>query len=349
MSRSHSRDDGVPALAALSTAPSVSQTASDSTNGDFNHHASDSVVVGLKRLRLRGRSGFQLRIDDLLIKPGDRIAIIGPNGAGKSTFIEVLLGLRKADEVDGTVLDLPVQQAFSKTTRRRLVGAKLQNTEVPGSIRVKELLGLHREVYGMFNLDIAERLGISALMEKPYGRLSLGERNRLKLCMALLHEPQLLFLDEPHIGLDFRYSEILGDILRTYFSDASKCVIIATHSPFDLGAANKVLWLRTGSVVSFSEISEFKTNNLGERRCEVTFVDRSARDDAIKLLRSVWTPVRLTTPSHVSFAAFGSKELDQQIISLMPRWSTLSYMIRPVTNSDVLALATENHLSLRPQ
>src|SRR5271168_2652341 len=139
---------------------------------------------------------------DFEIQPGEVFGLLGPNGAGKTTTVEILEGLRPRTEGQVTVLGFDPDRQRQKLKDR--IGVCLQATNLPEKIRVHEAMQLFASFYSR-NVDLNKLLQRLQLEEKRdafYATLSGGQKQRLALALALINDPQLVFLDEPTTGLD---------------------------------------------------------------------------------------------------------------------------------------------------
>jgi ABC-2 type transport system ATP-binding protein len=163
---------------------------------------------------------------DLQVNRGELLALLGPNGAGKTTAIGLLLGLIRADA--GTV-ELFGQNPQQIGPRRR-IGVMLQNAALPPTLRVGELLRLTASYYPVPRAlaDTAELAGISDLLKRPYEKLSGGQQRRVQFALALCGRPELLFLDEPTVGMDIEARQKLWLAIRQLIAEGCS-VLLTTH------------------------------------------------------------------------------------------------------------------------
>lgn len=163
---------------------------------------------------------------DLQIGEGQLLALLGANGAGKSTVVSLLLGLITADQ--GEVLLFGA--APSRIEARRHIGVMLQEANLPGPLRVKELIELVSSYYPNprpLN-ETAALASVEKLLTKTYQSLSGGERRKVQFAIAICGRGQLLFLDEPTVGLDIEARESLWATLRQLVSEGAS-VLLTTH------------------------------------------------------------------------------------------------------------------------
>jgi ABC-2 type transport system ATP-binding protein len=175
----------------------------------------------------------------LRVEGGEFIGIIGPNGAGKSTLIKTLTGILVPKSGHATVMDL-VPYEKRKENAKNIGVVFGQKTQLWMDIPVRDTFELFRNIYKIpkqrYNDNIAkfsEILGIDKYLDKPVRKLSLGERMRCDLAASLLHDPKIVFLDEPTIGLDveakFRIREFLKEI-----NAKGTTIILTTHDMGDI-------------------------------------------------------------------------------------------------------------------
>src|ERR1700694_6176172 len=134
---------------------------------------------------------------DFEVRPGEVFGLLGPNGAGKTSTVEILEGLRPRTAGDVKVLDFDPDRQKQRLKDR--IGVCLQATNLPDKITVKEALDLFGSFYTrtVDGDQLLKRLHVWDKRNSGYGTLSGGQKQRLALCMALINDPQLLFLDEP--------------------------------------------------------------------------------------------------------------------------------------------------------
>jgi ABC-2 type transport system ATP-binding protein len=164
------------------------------------------------------------------VAPGTIFGLLGRNGAGKTTTLEVCIGL--SAPTSGTVrvlgLDPTKRRDFEKMKRR--IGVQLQATSLPEKARAGEILDLYAAYYGVVpkTAEIAERVGLADKLERPVGKMSGGEQQRLALAIALLHDPDVVFLDEPTAGMDTFGRRILWAEVERLRAQG-KTLILTTH------------------------------------------------------------------------------------------------------------------------
>ena len=185
-----------------------------------------SIVVK----NLRKSYGEVTAVDDVSfeVQAGEIFGMVGPNGAGKTTTIECIEGLRQPDEGVIRVLGLDPQGDGYKLRHR--IGVQLQESALPVRLRVAEVLDLFASFYTrtVSVPELLERLGLEAKRKAFVGQLSGGQRQRLFIALALLNDPDLIFLDELTTGLDPQARHAMWDLVRE-MREQGKTIFLTTH------------------------------------------------------------------------------------------------------------------------
>ena len=165
---------------------------------------------------------------DFEVHPGEVFGLLGPNGAGKTTTVEVLEGLRPRNGGDVTVLGFDPEVQNRKLKDR--IGACLQSTNLPDKLRVCEALALFSDLYSRHqNADaLLARLELGDKRNSFYSELSGGQKQRLALALALINDPQVLFLDEPTAGLDPQARHEIHGLIQDLRRD-NRTILLTTH------------------------------------------------------------------------------------------------------------------------
>ena len=179
---------------------------------------------------LRKTYGATIAVNDISFEVGDGeiFGMVGPNGAGKTTTIECLEGLRKPDA--GTVRVLGLDPRGDNRTLRERVGMQLQQSNLPDRMKVWEALDLYASFYpnaADWNWLLVQ-LGLDEKRNSPFAKLSGGQKQRLFIALALLPNPQLIFLDELTTGLDPQARRVIWDLVRSV-RDQGKTILLTTH------------------------------------------------------------------------------------------------------------------------
>lgn len=191
---------------------------------------------------------------DFDVERGSFFAFLGVNGAGKSTTINMLCTLLTPDggkaEVCGHDLIKEADIIRSK------IGVVFQGSVLDKRLTVKQNLVTRAAFYGIFGKDCAKRLerldailGLGELFDRPYGKLSGGQRRRVDLARGLINTPELLFLDEPTTGLDPQTRRIVWDAVQK-LRESGLTVFLTTHYMEEADGADEVVIIDSGSIVA---------------------------------------------------------------------------------------------------
>jgi ABC-2 type transport system ATP-binding protein len=220
-------------------------------------------VVELRAVRKAYGETQPLRGIDLRVEAGELVAILGPNGAGKTTAINLMLGLRQATAGEVRLFGLPATDRRARSRR----GAMLQESGVPGVLCVRELVELFRAYYPT-PLAVDVTLGLAGLEDQaavPAARLSGGQRQRLYFALAVVGDPDALFLDEPTVAMDVASRRaFLATIAR--FAAGGKTILLTTHDLDEADAlAHRVIVIDHGRVIADDTPARLKARVPGKR------------------------------------------------------------------------------------
>ena len=228
----------------------------------------ESRVSGEPVASLRGvtkRYGPVVAVDGLSleVRRGEVLAVLGPNGAGKTTTVSLLMGLTRPTEGEARLMGgSPLDPAS-----RRRVGALLQVAHVPDTLRVEEQVELFASYYPS-PMPVASALsaaGLDGLERRLIGRLSGGQRQRVLFAMALVGNPELLFLDEPTVGLDVDSRRGFWSVIRQLVA-AGRTIVLTTHYLEEADAlADRIVVIDRGKVLAQGTPAELKARGASRR------------------------------------------------------------------------------------
>jgi ABC-2 type transport system ATP-binding protein len=193
---------------------------------------------------------------DLQVRRGELFAVLGPNGAGKTTAISLLLGLRQPDAGTARLFG----QSPLKVETRRQVGVMMQEVALAPELRVREQIDLVASYYpDPLSAEAAmEMTDTTSLANRPYGKLSGGQKRQAQFAMAICGRPKLMFLDEPTVGLDVQAREMLWATLRRLVDDGAS-IVLTTHYLEEAEAlADRVAVLAKGKLIASGTVSEIR-------------------------------------------------------------------------------------------
>jgi ABC-2 type transport system ATP-binding protein len=185
-------------------------------------------VISVSHLRKTYRSTVAVDDVSLEVHRGEIFGLIGPNGAGKTTTMECVEGLRKADEGTISVLGLDPRRDASALQRR--IGVQHQESQLQKRIKVWEAVDLWSTLYSRVvdPQDLLARLGLEAKRNAWFMTLSGGQKQRLFIALAMIHDPEVLFLDEVTTGLDPQARRVIWKLI-TDIRERGKTVFLTTH------------------------------------------------------------------------------------------------------------------------
>lgn len=206
---------------------------------------------------------------DFEVAAGEVFGLLGPNGAGKTTTVETLEGLRPRTGGDVTVLGFdPSSQARQLKDR---IGVCLQATNLPDKMRVREALDLFGSLYSK-RVDgdaLLKRLLLWEKRDSFYSLLSGGQKQRLALVLALINDPQVLFLDEPTTGLDPQVRLEIHDLILNLRKE-QRTVLLTTHYIEEAERlCDRVAIMDEGKIIAFGTPQEIQAQTLGHSRIEM--------------------------------------------------------------------------------
>lgn len=235
----------------------------------------------LKATNLCKSYGSTLALDglDLCIEHPGVYAILGRNGAGKTTLINCALGLEKISS--GELLTLGDKPGSGSAKLR--TGVILQNSELPDLLTVKEHIELFASYYiAPFSVDeIINKCNLSEFANKRYKKLSGGQKRRVQFGLAVVGNPDLIFLDEPTTGLDIDARKTLWGVIRE-FAGKGKTIILTTHYLEEAESlADRILIMNAGKIVSDSSPEEIQSQSKGSVIQFQTSLARNALENIV--------------------------------------------------------------------
>ena len=223
------------------------------------------------------------------LEAGERLGLIGPNGAGKSTTIKMLTGILFPSGGEASVLGyIPWKQ------RRQLsyhIGTVFgQRPQLWYHLPAIDTFTLFGKIYELDDEDVKKRIGflseafeIGNLLETPVRKLSLGQRMRCEIAASLIHNPKLLLLDEPSIGLDVVAKQRIRDTIRRMSELENVGVLLTSHDAGDLEAlCKRVIIINHGQIVYQDRVSALKRRYLTTKEVSVRYEQRVPKDFSIK-------------------------------------------------------------------
>jgi len=273
----------------------------------------------------RHREMVAVKEISLSIARGEVIGYIGPNGAGKSTTIKMLTGIMVP--TTGTVRVNGFDPHRQREKYVRTVGAVFgQRTQLWWDLAVQESFELLRHLYDVPKADFDARLkrfdavlGLAEFMATPVRKLSLGQRMKADIAASLLHQPSVLFLDEPTVGVDVVTKSRLREFLREWNRETGTTVLLTTHDMQDIEAlCHRVVVIDHGRVMHDGDVESLKARYGARKRLVLTLRAPMAADLALPGDGVTWvhdSPLQLTATldTEVDTAA-----MLQRLLGLLP-------------------------------
>ncbi|MBF6621354.1 MAG: ABC transporter ATP-binding protein [Patulibacter sp.] len=278
--------------------------------------ASPDATIAVDIDGLVKRYGERNAVDGVSLRvPRARVlALLGPNGAGKTTTIETCIGFRRPDR--GTVRVLGLDPVRDNALLRPRIGVMLQNGGVYQAARCREMLRLVAS-YSEHALDpdaLLDRLGLTAVATTPYRRLSGGQQQRLSLAMAIIGRPELVFLDEPTVGLDPQARHETWRIVEALRRDGVT-VVLTTHDMEEAQRlADDVVIVDHGQVIARGTSDELTR---GDAEREVRF-QASAGLDTRALVAALPDGEAVHEPTPGTYVVVGP--VDPQVVATVTAW-----------------------------
>ena len=229
-------------------------------------------------------SGITKRFDDVVavdgvsfaIARGATAALLGGNGAGKTTTLAMLLGLLLPEGGEIRVFDVDMRRHRYRVLPR--INFSSPYVDLPRRLTVRENLRVYALLYGVRDISarlkrLSEELELGALMRRPYGDLSAGQKTRVTLAKALLNEPELILLDEPTASLDPDSADFVRSYLESYRDRTGATLLLASHNMTEVERmCDQVLMLRAGRLVD-QGTPRGLLERYGRQNMEEVFID----------------------------------------------------------------------------
>ncbi len=212
------------------------------------------------------------------IEPGEAVGYLGPNGAGKSTMIKMMTGILVPSA--GTVEVLGREPHNHRMTNAADIGVVFgQRSQLWWDLPVRDSFELNRHIYDIpaprfaYSLaNLTTMLDMASYIDRPVRQLSLGQRMRAEIAMALLHDPKILFLDEPTIGLDVVAKDAVRKFLAEVNRERGTTIILTTHDLVDIEQiCPRLIMVDDGKLLFDGELRRLRTALGSRRRLKLEF------------------------------------------------------------------------------
>jgi ABC-2 type transport system ATP-binding protein len=281
---------------------------------------------------------------DLEIAPGEIVGYIGENGAGKSTTIKMLTGILMPTSGYLRVNGMDPHREREKFVRT--IGVVFgQRSQLWWDIAVQESFTLLKKVYRLSDAEYKRHMGhvidvleIGELLPKPVRKLSLGQRMRCELAAALIHNPPLLFLDEPTIGLDVLVKLKIRDFLKEMNQTYGTTILLTTHDLSDIEAlSSRVVMLDSGKIIYDGGLNELRTTWGNEKKVMIEFTRAADIRELEQLTEHL--PVVWQKEDELRFrAVFGETEVavSDLLARIISRYEVKDISVEAVSTEEIV-------------
>jgi ABC-2 type transport system ATP-binding protein len=293
----------------------------------------DRPVAELRRAVKRYGAVTALAGMDFEVRPGEVVALLGPNGAGKTTAVQLLLGLARPNAGEARLFGVEPRRAEA----RMRTGAMLQISKVPETLKVREHIHLVSSYYPqpLPAREVMAAAGLEGIEERLFGKLSGGQRQRVLFALALCGDPDLMFLDEPTVGLDVEARRVYWTVIAEK-ARQGRSVLLTTHYLEEADAlADRIVMIGRGRVIAEGTPAEIKSRVVGRKiRCRTALP--LAEIAALPGVRDVRRQDELTEvfAAEAERTVFELLSRDPSLSALEVRGADLEEAFLTLTNSD---------------
>lgn len=220
------------------------------------------------------------------IQEGELVGFLGPNGAGKTTTLKMLSGILYPTSGQAQVLGFTPWRR-KKEYLKQISLVMGQKAQLWWDLPARESLLLSQAIYEISNKTFKQRLAllsdlldVKSLLDVQVRKLSLGQRMKMELILALIHQPEVLFLDEPTIGLDVVAQKIMRDFLLEYNQKQGTTILLTSHYMEDVEAlCKKVIIINKGEIIYDGQLSNLVKKYANFKILKLTFLQEVAKED----------------------------------------------------------------------
>lgn len=226
-------------------------------------------IIEIKHLNKTFKEVHAVNDLSFCVKKGELFAFLGVNGAGKSTTISIICGMLEKDNgevlINGKNIETDMKEISNK------IGVVFQNSVLDNVLSVKDNLISRASLYGLYGkeannkiFELSKLLNFEDLLNRTVGKLSGGQRRRIDVARALLHDPEILILDEPTTGLDPQTRKTLWNVIQTYRKEKKMTVFLTTHYMEETVDVDYVIILDSGKIAAEGTPLELKNKYTGD-------------------------------------------------------------------------------------
>ncbi|BDG34552.1 ABC transporter ATP-binding protein [Saccharococcus caldoxylosilyticus] len=312
---------------------------------EFKSYSSRSGLIGAFRDLFTRNYKIIRAVNDIsfTVKQGEIVGYIGENGAGKSTTIKMLTGI--LTPTAGKVIVNGMNPHKEREKFVRTIGVVFgQRSQLWWDIAVQESFRLLKKVYRVSDEDyrqhmehIIEALDIGPLLDKPVRKLSLGQRMRCELAAALIHNPPLLFLDEPTIGLDVLVKLKIRQFLKEINEKYNTTILLTTHDISDIEAlCERVIMLDEGKIIYDGSLKRLKEKWGEGKQIQFTFAGEITFHALRELTNGLQVIWKKGEQDNVWTAQVPSALLPEVIGRVVARYSIQDMNINEISTEEII-------------
>jgi len=268
------------------------------------------------------------------VNRGEVFAFVGPNGAGKTTTVEILVCIRRSTDGEAKVLGFDISDKRGQLQIRKRVGVLPQDFNTFDLLTVRENLGYYRKMYdkGTGTDRLIELVGLKDKANVLYKNLSGGLKKRLAIAIALVNDPEVVFLDEPTTGLDPKARRDMWDLIEGLKAQG-KTVFLTTHYMDEAEIlADTVAIINSGKIIAMGTPSELISKHGGK----TTLIVEEGGSSVHELLSKILPEVRLENDGDVLAVLKKKSDLPEAILALSKKKEEFAELIvRRPTMEDV--------------
>ena len=308
----------------------------------------ESGFTGRVKRLFRPKYGQVEAVKDISfsVPRGETLAFIGPNGAGKSTTIKLITGILYPDSGSISVLGMDPHK------QRKALSLKIgtvfgQKSQLWDHLPASDSFSLLGSIYNMGETETARRVDylkemfeIGDFADRPVRKLSLGQRIRCEIAASLIHSPEILFLDEPSIGLDVVVKASIRDLIKRMNEESGITVFLTSHDTGDMEKlCRRVIVINEGTAVWDGSVKEMKYSLLNRRIVDVKLEDKlDLAMDGVTLLKNRPYSAKL----EVDLNKTGMEKI---LEALIRRNSVRDINISPIPMEEVISLIYQGELA----
>ena len=228
------------------------------------------------------------------VKEGEIFGYLGPNGAGKTTTLRIILGLLNPTSGNAFVMGQNLGLGENEALRNK-VGVLLEDDGVYDRLSAYENLDYYAQLYGLSDRierkrrikELLDYVGLSDRINDKVGRFSKGMRRKLALARAIVHEPEVLFLDEPSSGLDPEAQIMVRDLILQLSEEMGVTIFLNSHDLDEVQRiCTKIAILQSGEIKAHDTVKNLR-EKMGKPRVEITLSDSKDAEKALNILNSL--------------------------------------------------------------